>query len=58
MESSPRYSNHTQDPEKEIRRHSLSQPGRNSQRSFTAAKNDPFGDEEDAEVKYRTLRWW
>ncbi|KAF2200952.1 hypothetical protein GQ43DRAFT_337433, partial [Delitschia confertaspora ATCC 74209] len=23
-----------------------------------AAKNDPFGDEEDNEVKYRTMRWW
>lgn len=23
-----------------------------------ANKEDPFGDEEGAEVKYRTLRWW
>lgn len=21
-------------------------------------KEDPFGDEEESEVKYRTLRWW
>lgn len=29
-----------------------------SQRSFNVGKDDPFGDEEGAEVKYRTLRWW
>ncbi|PSN62686.1 hypothetical protein BS50DRAFT_577596 [Corynespora cassiicola Philippines] len=27
-------------------------------RSSWADKEDPFGDEEGAEVKYRTLRWW
>ena len=21
-------------------------------------KNDPFGDETNSEVKYRTMRWW
>ena len=31
----------------------LEKPGINS-----AYANDPFGDEEFAEVKYRTLAWW
>lgn len=30
----------------------------NRRSSLAAAKDDPFGDEEGAEVKYRTLRWW
>jgi hypothetical protein len=28
------------------------------QRRQSTAKDDPFGDESDAEVKYRTMRWW
>lgn len=28
------------------------------ERRKSTAKEDPFGDEEDAEVKYKTLRWW
>jgi hypothetical protein len=31
------------------------QPEANSQRDF---KDDPFGNEENAEVKYRTMKWW
>lgn len=58
MESPPRFSTNIHDPEKENRRHSLSHPRRSPHRSVTASKDDPFGDEEDAEVKYRTLRWW
>ena len=27
-------------------------------RSSAVDKGDPFGDEEGAEVKYRTMRWW
>lgn len=30
----------------------------NARRKSWAGKEDPFGDEEGAEVKYRTLRWW
>src|ERR1700761_6147584 len=28
------------------------------QRKQSSARDDPFGDEEGAEVKYRTMRWW
>ena len=28
------------------------------QRRQSTAKEDPFGDESDAEVKYRTMAWW
>lgn len=28
------------------------------QRKQSSAKDDPFGDEEGAEVKYRTMKWW
>lgn len=57
-ESSRRFSGHGPDPEKEGRSHSLSNRRHSSQRSFNVGKDDPFGDEEGAEVKYRTLRWW
>jgi hypothetical protein len=28
------------------------------QRSKSSGREDPFGDESDAEVKYRTMAWW
>jgi hypothetical protein len=28
------------------------------QRRHSTAKEDPFGDESDSEVKYRTMAWW
>jgi hypothetical protein len=28
------------------------------QRSSNGQRDDPFGDEGESEVKYRTLRWW
>ncbi|KAF2664400.1 hypothetical protein BT63DRAFT_379199 [Microthyrium microscopicum] len=28
------------------------------QRKLSSAKNDPFGDEEDADVKYKSMEWW
>ena len=28
------------------------------QRRHSTAKDDPFGDESDSEVKYRTMAWW
>lgn len=28
------------------------------ERRASAHEEDPFGDEENNEVKYRTLRWW
>lgn len=58
LESSPRFSGHGTDPEKDGRSRSFSDHRRSSQRSFNVGKDDPFGDEEGAEVKYRTLRWW
>lgn len=30
----------------------------NRRASFVATREDPFDDEEGAEVKFRTLRWW
>ncbi|KAF2661538.1 amino acid transporter [Lophiostoma macrostomum CBS 122681] len=32
--------------------------GRDGRKTSFAGKGDPFGDEEGAEIKYRTLRWW
>lgn len=32
--------------------------GYERRRSSFASRDDPFGDEENAEVKYRTMRWW
>lgn len=43
------------DAEKPVHRTSFHDDRR---RSSWAQKGDPFGDEEEAEVKYRTLRWW
>ncbi|KAF2641611.1 amino acid transporter [Massarina eburnea CBS 473.64] len=43
-----------EDVEKQTR--STSDDG--EQRDSRVIKEDPFGDEENAEVKYRTLRWW
>lgn len=47
---------HGRDPEKQdsLPSHPNSVPRRKS----TIDKDDPFGDESDAEVKYRTLAWW
>jgi hypothetical protein len=28
------------------------------QRKTSSAKEDPFGDEEDSDVKYKTMNWW
>lgn len=55
VEGEPRNRNYTRDTEKNDRPSSSPDQRR---RSFAANKDDPFGDEEDAEVKYRTLRWW
>lgn len=43
------------DVEKQHQRSSIDQPER---RGSWADKQDPFGNEEGAEVKYRTLTWW
>jgi len=56
-ESELRPDNQISDPEKIERPPPFSD--QNDRRgSFAATKEDPFGDEEGAEVKYRTLRWW
>lgn len=48
------------DPEKQEERRREHRPSYQEarRRSSWANKEDPFGDEEGAEVKYRTLRWW
>ena len=33
-------------------------PSVSEKRRSGAYDDDPFGDEENSEVKYRTLRWW
>lgn len=55
-EDSPREDGlHGRDPEKQD-----GQPAQDSQRNdkTSIGKDDPFGDETNAEVKYRTLAWW
>ena len=44
------------DEEKQQHENGYHQPGRRA--SAYDKKGDPFGDESDAEVKYRTMAWW
>jgi len=53
-DSEARNGRRERDIEKKERRGSF--PER--RRSSFVGRDDPFGNEEDAEVKYRTLRWW
>ncbi|KAJ4348276.1 uncharacterized protein N0V89_009648 [Didymosphaeria variabile] len=56
-ESEPRPGNQIRDLEKADEPPPLSDYY-NRRASLAPKKDDPFGDEEGAEVKYRTLRWW
>jgi hypothetical protein len=37
---------------------SIDGPLKDSDKPFAAKDLEPFGNEETAEVKYRTMRWW
>lgn len=44
---------------RDIEKQNVPAQGRNDRRnSKWANKEDPFGDEEGSEIKYRTMRWW
>ncbi|KAF2734681.1 amino acid transporter [Polyplosphaeria fusca] len=53
----PRHGDGREHPDPEKTR-SYSQSSNGGRNSKWASKEDPFGDEEGAEVKYRTMRWW
>ncbi|KAK4864675.1 hypothetical protein LT330_009670 [Penicillium expansum] len=54
------YSHHEASPSRDINRRSYSMEKEQQRRSEDHISHlaDPFGDEELAEVKYRTLQWW
>jgi hypothetical protein len=37
---------------------SIDGPPKDGDKPFAAKDLEPFGNEETAEVKYRTMRWW
>lgn len=36
----------------------IDEPFQNDEKPFEAKDLEPFGNEETAEVKYRTMKWW
>jgi hypothetical protein len=36
----------------------IDEPFQNDEKPFDAKDLEPFGNEETAEVKYRTMKWW